>query len=82
MPRKPENVITLCVSTVNGKWLYNTVADAIKEKKSNLSEFCLMAGISRSLIYDCKKGVKPGIEGMIKVALGLKAWGYQIEVTL
>lgn len=81
-----QNTVIISLNNISGKRLYGLVKVALMKRaattgaKTSITDFCDAAGISRTQLYAYNKGEKPGVEGIVKIASGLKAWGN--EVTL
>ena len=50
--------------------------------KATLTDFCAAAGISRQQMYLYNRGHRPAAEGLGKIATGLRAWGYTVNVII
>ena len=81
-------MISLTPNTTTGKQICAIIDKAIKarEKEINqrvhITDFCNAAGISRQQIYGYRNGDKPALEGLAKIAAGLRAWGNEVEVKI
>lgn len=81
-----KDTVNICLDRVSGEKLYSLVSKAVKSRSRRLktrvsiSDFCDVAGISRTQLYGYRRGEKPGADGVVKIASGLKAWGYAVTI--
>jgi hypothetical protein len=79
-------MIILSVEKTTGKQAYKIVCKAIKDrslaigKKVHQEEFCLISSLTRTSLIRYRNGDKPGPEGIIKIAAGLKVWGIESRI--
>lgn len=83
---KKRGTINISLNNVSGRKIYELVRKAALQRKKDygnkvsISDFCDIAGISRTSLYAYNRGEKPGAEGVMKIASGLRAWGYEVNV--
>lgn len=79
-------MIKLNPNKTTGKQLHKVVLNAIKAREKQLArkisqrEFLEVSNLSGMQLYRYKRGEKPAAEGVLKVTMGLKAWGIAVEV--
>lgn len=87
-PPKTETkpTVNICLDHVSGGKLYSIVKKAIDARSRSLqtrvsiSDFCDVSGISRTQLYGYRRGENPGADGVVKIASGLKTWGYTVTI--
>lgn len=72
---------------MGGKAVHKIIVRAIEKRKENdmmadKSRFCRNAGISRSQLHRYKHGDEPSLDALAKIAVGLREWGYKVEVVI
>lgn len=83
-----DKIIIINLNNIDSLAIYGMIRRAINARKRKLAvhismtDFCKEAGISRTQVYGYARGEKAGKDGVIKVANGLRAWGYHIEITI
>lgn len=71
-----------------GKQAYKVIARAIKDRSKSVGhkvrqeDFCDVSGLSRQTIHNYRHGRMPTIEGLSKIASGLRAWGIKVEIVV
>ena len=81
-------MIKLKPNKTTGKQAYKIVMKAVerasKRDKVILSkaDFCRDSGLSRTQLHRYKGGELPGPVGLLKIASGLIAWGFEAEVII
>lgn len=81
-------MIKLIPNVTTGKQICAIVDKAIKarEKEINqrvhLTDFCKVSTISRQQLHGYSTGDNPGLEGLAKIATGLRAWGNEVDINI
>lgn len=79
-------MIVLKLGKTTGTQVSKIVHDAIVNRRKETGhlitrmDFCRAAKISRMALYEYANNAEPGIEGLTKIAMGLKAWGMEVEI--
>jgi transcriptional regulator with XRE-family HTH domain len=79
-PKDKKNMLVIKSETITGKRLYNQAQVAIKKAKISQNEFCDLCGLSVMQLTRYRDGVKPGNDGILKFAKGMKSLGWNISV--
>lgn len=78
--------ITINLNNITGKQIYEVVKQAMVARslatgeKVRLINFCAVAGLSRATLHSYGRGGRVGHEGAMKIAAGLKAWGFEVDI--
>lgn len=83
-----KNIINLNPEKITGKQAHKHVTDAVKSRNKTIgghftkNDFCMVSQLSRAQLNRYRLNEKPGIEGVYKLARGLKAWGYEVNIII
>lgn len=79
--------IILSPAKTTGKQAHKIIMRAVKRRAETHEpttriDFCRESGLNRAQLYRYKDGVKPGADGIFKIAYGLQMWGYEVKIDL
>lgn len=87
--RKPmKKRVRLDPKTLNGKQTYKLITDVVAARSEEFGgtftkmDFCRAAGISRAQLHRLRNGEKAGADSIMKIAAGLKSWGYNVTIVV
>lgn len=79
-------MLQIDVRKITGRQIHRVILSAIRHrkvlvgKKITKTDFCEEAGLSRTTLYRWENGDKPDYDGLMKVYVGLKKWGFEVEL--
>lgn len=80
-------MIVIDTSKITGKEVYKLVVKAVKERQKQSPGqritrflFCEESGLHRTTLNHFRHGGKPGADALLKVAGGLKKWGFDVRI--
>ncbi len=80
--------IRLDPKALTGKQTYKLITDVVSIRSKELGgtftkmDFCRASGISRAQLDRLRNGEKAGADSIMKIAAGLKAWGYAVTIVV
>lgn len=76
-----KTAIVLQPGKTTGRAAFRIIRQSTKIKNKKMTDFCKVSGLSRMAIHNWRTGSQDPIDSsLLKMARGLKAWGYAVTV--